>query len=113
MQKTYTDICAVCRNADKINEENLRKILSDNQHTDFGKQYNFSAIKSIDDYRKKVPLTEYKLLKPYIDATYQGENLALTSYPPVGFCLTSGTEGDRKLIPVSETSLERYSDYIE
>ena len=113
MQKTYTDICAVCRNADKINEENLRKILSDNQHTDFGKQYNFSAIKSIDDYRKKVPLTEYKMLKPYIDATYQGENLALTSYSPVGFCLTSGTEGDRKLIPVSETALERYSDYIE
>ena len=113
MQKTDTDIYAVCHDAEKINEENLRKILTDNQNTAFGKKYEFSRIRNMDDYRKKVPLTGYGDLKPYIDAMYKGEANALTVYPPVGYCLTSGTEGERKLIPVSSAALERYSDYIE
>lgn len=48
-----------CRNADRINRDNLIKILRDNSCTDFGKKYGFADISGIEEYQKKVPITDY------------------------------------------------------
>ena len=37
----------------------LKTIIDDNKNTEYGKKYNFSEIKTIDEYRNKVPLTNY------------------------------------------------------
>ena len=84
-----------CREAGRINKDNLKKLLKDNRDTSFGKEYGFSEIKSVDEFRKKVPLQEYGRLKADIERMFTGEDNVLTAYPVFGYCLSSGTEGER------------------
>ena len=37
----------------------LESIIDDNKNTEYGKKYNFSEIKTIEDYKKNVPLSKY------------------------------------------------------
>lgn len=113
MGKTLADIEAVCKYAVQINEENLRKLLLDNVDTVFGKKYGFLQMKNVQDYISRVPLAEYSDFEPYVERMLAGEKNVLTSYPLCGCCLTSGTEGGRKYIPISCEAFARYSDYIE
>ncbi len=99
--------------AGRINERNLKILLEDNKNTEFGIKYDFASIHTQEDYRKRVPLSGYEELKPWIEKMTAGEKDVLTAYPLAGFCLTSGTEGGAKYIPVSHRALERYSDQIE
>ena len=39
----------------------LKTIIEDNKNTEYGKKYNFSELKTIDEYKKKIPLTTYEL----------------------------------------------------
>ena len=99
--------------AGAVNGRNLEKLLKDNKDTEFGRKYDFASIRTAEDYRKRVPLSGYEELRPWIERMLAGEERVLTVYPPAGFCLTSGTEGGSKYIPVSHEALERYSDQIE
>ena len=102
-----------CAQAMRINESNLRRLLADNRDTVFGREYGFASMQSSEEYRRKVPLSSYKKLLSYIERMTTGEKNVLTAYPIAGFCKTSGTEGQPKYIPVSDTALERYADRIE
>ena len=51
----------------KMSTAVLSQILSTNQETEIGKKWNFKGISTIDEFRKKVPLTTYDNYKPYID----------------------------------------------
>lgn len=97
----------------KVNEENCRKILHDNRLTDYGKKYAFESIKSVDEFRKKVPLADYGVLSPYIDRMMNGEKDVLTSYEVFAYCYTSGTTGGTKHIPVTHETFNRYKNYFE
>ena len=102
-----------CARAGQINEDNLRGLLADNRDTVFGKKYGFGSMETSAEYRKRVPLSSYASLQPYLDRMARGEEKVLTAYPAAGFLRTSGTEGGSKRIPVTFASLERYSDQIE
>lgn len=89
------------KEADSINEKNLLTILSDNKDTPFGLEYGFKDIKSIEDYRKVVPLTDY--------AYYENGNKYVYE---VGYHLaTSGTLGKQKKFTVSTEAMNRYGGY--
>ena len=91
----------------EINDENLRKILSDNKKTIYGKKYRFFEISDGDYYSKRVPLSEYS---DYEDGICD-EN-EFVAYPIKYILGTSGTTGKQKYFPLSEVALERYSSYI-
>ena len=76
----------------EINQKLLDTIIDDNKNTEYGKKYNFSEIKTIDDYKKNVPLTKYDDYEPYINRMFDGENNILTAYPIMGYLCTSGSE---------------------
>lgn len=99
--------------ADKINADNLNRIISDNAGTEFGKRHGFSGITGIDDYRERVPLSDYSDFAESIARMRTGERNVLTVYEPVSFCRTSGSTGEPKYIPISAAALERCSDAIE
>ncbi|MDO4292952.1 MAG: GH3 auxin-responsive promoter family protein [Eubacteriales bacterium] len=99
--------------ADRWNEKNLKTLLEDNKDTEFGKKYDFASIRTQEEYRERVPLSGYEEFRPWIERMVAGEEMVLTAYPLAGLCLTSGTEGRSKYIPVSRRALERYSDQIE
>ncbi|NLD98419.1 MAG: GH3 auxin-responsive promoter family protein [Fibrobacter sp.] len=84
----------------------LRSILDNCKDTVFGREHGFKSIKTIDDYRKAVPIRDFEGHRPYIDRMLKGERNILFPGKPVFYNTTSGTTDKPKLIPVS-------SDYYD
>lgn len=98
--------------ASDVNNSLLMRLLTDNKDTEYGKRYGFVDIKDVDEFRERVPLTEYA---DYEDAiirmTEKNEENLLTAYPVVYYASTSGTSGNPKKIPVSDKGLEVFRNY--
>ena len=100
------------RRAVAISEELLMKILDDNKDTEYGRKYGFADIRSVDEYRKKVPLSTYDDYEPYIRRMVDDNEQGLISCEaPVHYALSSGSIGVPKHIPVSKAEYDKYSKY--
>ncbi len=111
-KKALRDIERSTLDPRRANEELLLRILKDNADTEYGRKYGFAEIKSIDEYRKRVPLTDYDAYSPYIERMMKGkEKNLITSYPVIQYAETSGTIGAQKMIPVTRQSMEIYGKY--
>ena len=87
----------------------LRRILAYHANTDFGRAHRFADIKSLDDYRRQMPITTYEYVEPYIKKVTEGNFNALLADKKVHmFALTSGTTATRKYIPVTPQYLADY-----
>jgi hypothetical protein len=82
----------------------LLKIVRQNQDTLFGRQHGFRFIRTIDDYRKQVAIGDFEVFRPYIERAKLGERAVLTEESVSMFTITSGSTGEPKLIPVTESS---------
>ncbi|MBQ7639131.1 MAG: GH3 auxin-responsive promoter family protein [Clostridia bacterium] len=94
-----------------INLRLLRDILKMNSETVYGKEHRFSEIRSVDDFKKNVPVSEYEDFAPYIERIKNGEQNILTASPVLGFSRTSGSSGVPKYIPATKHSLKAYVRY--
>ena len=74
-------------------------------HTEFGKDHNFSKIKTFQDFANQVPIRDYEELKPYVDKVVNGEENILWKGKPLYFAKTSGTTSGAKYIPLTKESL--------
>ena len=99
-------------NSKSVNEEVLFKIINKNKKCKYGEKYNFSSIKSINEYKEKVPITDYSAYEQYINEMLKGEKNILISDEVEYFGHTSGTTGKQKLIPVTKKSREVGSKYM-
>jgi hypothetical protein len=99
-------------NAFSRNSEVLKKILHRNSETEVGKRYDFSNIHSIDEYKKKVPLSTYKDYEDYIQRMCEGEKNVLVSEKVKFYGLSSGTTGKQKYIPATKSSLSAMSEVM-
>ncbi len=88
--------------------DHLLKIISRNAQTEFGKRHDFSAIRSVEDFRKAVPINDYDSLEPYIRKAAAGNFNILTVERPLMFAATSGTTSAQKLIPVTEEYIQEF-----
>jgi len=93
-----------------VQDDLLRNILRLNQSSDFGRQHRFDHISDYQDFTSAVPPARYDYFKPYIDRCCMGETGALfgPSQKLIMFALTSGTTAAVKLIPVTQTTIQRY-----
>lgn len=73
--------------------------------TQFGKDHNFSEIKSFEDFAKQVPIRDYEQLRPYVDRVVKGEENILWKGKPIYFAKTSGTTSGAKYIPLTKESM--------
>ncbi len=73
--------------------------------TQFGKDHNFSKIKSFEDFAKQVPIRDYEELRPYVDRAVKGEEDILWKGKPIYFAKTSGTTSGAKYIPLTKESM--------
>jgi hypothetical protein len=103
----------------KAQEKTLLKYLRRNKDTEYGRKYNFSAIRSVDDYRRSVPINTYEAIRPYVDKIASGAQNILTKDKVEFFGATSGTTDKPKLIPTTSYSektknalLDLWSYYI-
>jgi hypothetical protein len=100
---------ADCRDPEAQQSSLLFDILARQQHTAFGDDHRFGAIRTIADYRRQVPIAPYEYVEPYVERLKKGETDALIAGDRVlMFALTSGTTAARKLIPVTTRYLADY-----
>lgn len=98
-----------CDHPERLQTDLLLRILRTQQATAFGRDHHFATIRSVEDYRRHVPVAPYERLAPYIERVAAGETNALIADGPVRlFALTSGTTAARKLIPVTDAYLAAY-----
>jgi hypothetical protein len=84
----------------------FKTLLKAGKHTEYGRTYNFGEVKNIEDFRNKVPVSEYSVLQPYIKRMRSGENNVLWNTPVRWFAKSSGTTaGKSKFIPISHECL--------
>jgi len=91
----------------EVQNELFLKLVDKAKSTEWGKKHDYKSIKSIEDYREKVPLQDYESLKEQIIRIKQGEQNVLWPTEIKWFAKSSGTTSDRsKFIPISKESLE-------
>ncbi len=85
-----------------VQKQFLLDLLNDHQNTVFGRQYDFATIKTVDEFRQRVPVLNYSNYHPYMEHIAQGESNVLTADTVTYMNTTSGTTGKHKLIPVTQ-----------
>jgi hypothetical protein len=91
----------------EVQNELFTNLIQTAKDTEWGKKYQFSSIKSYQDFKEKVPLQSYEELKVYVDRLIHGESNLLWPGETKWFAKSSGTTSDRsKFIPVTKESLE-------
>jgi phenylacetate-coenzyme A ligase PaaK-like adenylate-forming protein len=83
----------------------FNNLLFQAKETQFGKDHNFSTIKTFEDFAKNVPIRDYEELKPYVDKVVKGEKNILWKGKPIYFAKTSGTTSGSKYIPLTKESM--------
>lgn len=90
-----------------VQDSIFRELIEAGKKTEFGKEFDFSKIKTYEDFAGQVPINEYEGLKPYIDKTMKGTQNVIWNTDIEWFSKSSGTTSSRsKYIPVSTESLE-------
>ncbi len=92
------------RQVEAVQERFLQNLLVDHRRTELGRTYGLDDIKSIDQFRARIPILPYSSYEPYTDRIAQGETDILTAEPVVYLTLTSGSTGKKKLIPTTRRS---------
>ena len=90
-----------------VQDEVLAKLLQTAKRTEFGKQYDFSSIRTYQDFADKVPIQKYESIEPLIERCRKGEQNLFWPTPIKWFAKSSGTtDAKSKFIPVSNEALE-------
>jgi len=96
------------KNAVASQQKIFQKLIHTAASTAFGKDHNFSRIKSYQDFKSNVPVRDYEDLKPYIERVVEGEANVLWPGKPAYFAKTSGTTSGVKYIPISKESMPEH-----
>ena len=75
------------------------------EKTLYGREHHFEEIHSVEDFQKRVPITDYEQLKPYIEKMKRGQRSILWPETPLYFAKTSGTTSGAKYIPISKEGM--------
>jgi len=109
-QKKYRRFIESLERSAEARQNYLLDLVRRSQYTDFGRRHGFSAIQTIDDFRRGVPTAEYQDLKPFLDRVADGEQTALLPAEEkiLAFACTTGSTGVPKRFPVTRSWLDSY-----
>ncbi len=98
----YHQIQKIVNNPIENQNKLFFKLIKAAQKTEFGKLHTFHKIRTIQDFQRLVPVTDYEGLKNYIDLIYkEGKSNVLWRGLPAYFAKTSGTTSGTKYIPLT------------
>jgi hypothetical protein len=107
-ERDCSALAEACRDPSEQQHRLLLEILHANRATKFGTEHDFGGVRSIDEFRRAVPVRSYAEFEPWITRVAEGETNVLTSDDVVAFEETSGTSSGRKLIPYTAASLTAF-----
>jgi GH3 auxin-responsive promoter len=93
------------RHPDTAQSMVMRGLLARNQNTRFGREHGFAGVRTYADFRSRVPVQDYEMLRPYIDEQRRTGARSLTEETPLFYAQTSGSTGTPKYIPITPTAL--------
>lgn len=106
------DFLAQTSRTPEVQRELLLSRIARNADSTFGRDHHFHEIRSVADFRKRVPIRGYEGHEPYIARVREGETTAL--FGPgteiLMFAMTSGTTATPKTIPVTREALNDYRE---
>ncbi len=98
------------RTARSAQLEVLTQKLRRNASSSFGQDHGFSEIRTLADFRRHVPVTNYDYYRTYIERVKSGDLQAM--FGPgtnlLMFAMTSGTTGSSKFVPVTREFFDEY-----
>ncbi len=86
----------------------FQQLIKTGLKTEFGKDHDFSTIKTYEDFVKQVPIRDYEAFKPYIEKIKEGKHNILWKGLPIYFAKTSGTTSGVKYIPITKDSISNH-----
>ena len=90
-----------------VQEEWFQNLISAAEATEWGKKYDYKSILTPQEFKNRVPISDYDDIKGYVDRMIKGEQNLLWPSDIKWFAKSSGTTSDRsKFIPVSLEALE-------
>lgn len=91
----------------EVQLKQLENIVKKAVNTEYGKKYNFSSIKTYDDFKSNVPIVEYENIREDVMGMMNGKTNILWNEDVKWFAKSSGTTDSKsKFIPVSPSILE-------
>ena len=107
MKKRIHDIELFLKYPLEVQNELFAQLVKTARKTEFGKEFGFEGIKSIREFKQRVPISTYEDLYPYIDKLLKGRQNILWPSDIKWFAKSSGTTNAKsKFIPVSQEALE-------
>lgn len=99
--------------ADELTKASLLPILLANADTDYGRKYGFGGIRSVQEYRDSVPLSDYRTYRPLVKLmTHIGETNLICAENVVAYSEKRCVDGGKLLIPQTATFLAAYQDRL-
>ncbi|OFX74441.1 MAG: hypothetical protein A2X12_08735 [Bacteroidetes bacterium GWE2_29_8] len=91
----------------EVQNEWIGNLIDTAKNTEWGKKYDYKSIRTITEFKERVPVLDYEGIKPYINRQIKGEQNILWPSKVKWFAKSSGTTNDKsKFIPVTTESLE-------
>ena len=92
--------------AGEIQQRVLMHLVGKAARTEWGRKYDFSTIRTYEDFKNRLPIQTYEEIKPYVARLRAGEQNLLWPSEIRWFAKSSGTTNDKsKFLPVSKESL--------
>lgn len=88
----------------------LQDLLELNAGSRFSREHGFSQVRTVDDFRSRVPVADFEYFRPYIEDLKLGQHDSLLGAHNklLMFSLSSGTTADSKFIPITKRFLDDY-----
>lgn len=93
------------KNSSEMQSQLLLSLVKTAEKTLFGREHHFEEIQSVEDFQRRVPISDYEDLKPYIEKMKRGQAHILWPSTPEYFAKTSGTTSGTKYIPISKEGM--------
>jgi hypothetical protein len=97
------------RHPERVQDAILHRLLRANAGTDFGAAHGFADIRSLADWRERVPVRDYDGYLPWIRRIEAGDPNVLTAEPVRFLEPTGGSSGPQKDIPYTAQLMAEFS----
>jgi hypothetical protein len=107
LKKRIPNIDHFMQHPNEVQDDLFLHLIETAKDTEWGKKFDYNSIRSIDDFKERVPVGNYESHTPYIERMMRGEQNILWPSEIRWFAKSSGTTSSKsKFIPVTFESLE-------
>lgn len=106
--RLWNPVIAQTQKPQHTQDQLLKKILSANKDTVFGREHDFEKLSSYQEFSQSVDIQSYEELRPYIEKQENEGETYLNREQPVMYAQTSGTTDTPKYVPILEDTISDY-----